>query len=112
MSVIAGSPDYLITLQDAQTTGNGNIIACNPTVENHAIYIKGDGTIGAGAIQIESADAFDYSGTWAAIGGGPVTVVSDSELIVNFTGAYRFLRARISTTITTTTVTVKYQGNR
>lgn len=99
----------LMTLQSEQTTGNGTVIAIPSSFRHHTLYITGISAPSAGAIQPESADAPDYSGTWAPVGGGPITVI-DGELIVNFEGEFAFFRSRISTNIVDGTVTVKYIG--
>jgi hypothetical protein len=113
-SAMSGVP---FLLQDAQTIGNGNVLAIPPSFRNHTFIIKGNGTIGAGAIQLETANEADYSGVWAAIpkpdgtASSPITVVSSADVIFTFTGLLNFVRARISTTITTTTVSVSYEGS-
>lgn len=109
--------DTLIVLQDAQTTGNGKALAV-PGFTHHVFYIKGNGVIGAGAITLETADSVDYAGTWAALPSytdptlnvNPITVVSSAEKIYSYIGKLGAVRARISTNITTTTVTVSYKG--
>jgi hypothetical protein len=102
----------LVTLQDAQTAlGAGLVIAIPDSFKNHTIYIIGNGAVGAGAVQIETTDDGTFSGTWAPIGGGPVTVVANAEVIITFIGVYKFLRVRISTVVTVGTVTVKYVGS-
>ena len=100
MATAAANRGVQYALQTAATTGNGNIVAPPSSIRNHTIFLKGNATVSAGAVQIESADAEDYSGTWAAIGGGPVTLVSGAELVVTFSGIYPFIRCRISTTVT------------
>lgn len=107
-SAMKGVP---FTLQNAQTTGNGLVIAIPNSFRYHQIVIKGNGAVGAGAIQVECADDPAYAGTWAPLGGGPVTVVANAEVVVNLTGIISFLRARISTNITVGTVTVSYIGS-
>ena len=103
-------------LQDAQTTGNGNVLAIPPSFRSHIFIIRGNGIIGAGAIQLETADDPDYTGTWAAIpkpdgtASTPITVVSSAEIVFIYSGILKCVRARISTTVTTTTVTVTYLG--
>src|SRR5215510_10883680 len=94
-SAMRGNP---VTLQDTATTGNGTVIAIPPSFKDHTNTIKGNGAVGAGAIQLEGADDPAYSGTWAPLGGGPVTVVAASELIFTLQGLFKFIRARISTT--------------
>lgn len=107
-SAMKGVP---ITLQDAATTGNGVVLALSSGIKNHTVTIKGSAGVGAGAIQLEAATANDYTGTWAAIGGGPISVGNDTEQQITFTGMYQFIRARISTTVTGGTVTVEYVGS-
>src|SRR5665213_2976339 len=99
MSVTAASRGVPIVLQDAQTTGNGLVIAIPATFNRHRVYVKGHSTISAGAIQPESASAFDYAGTWAPLG-SPITVRDGTELVYEFEGPIPFFRARISTDIT------------
>lgn len=117
MATAAARPGILETLQDAKTTGNGEILVIPPVIRRHIFYVRGNGVIGAGAITFETASDPDYTGTWAALvnqlttpTANPLTVVSNAELIYIFTGVLFAVRARISTTITTTTVTVKYLG--
>lgn len=98
------------TLQNAASTGNGTVMAVPAHMQLHTINIKGSSGVASGAIQIESADTPDYAGTWSPLGGGPITVVASSEFDINFTGTFRFIRARISTTIGSGTVTVTYIG--
>lgn len=93
------------------TTGNGNVVAVNPRFNSHKISIIGSAGISAGAIQIEAADSVDYSGTWAQIGGGPITAVASTTLIQTFTGLFKFIRARISTNIVDGSVGITYEGN-
>ena len=99
-----------VTLQSAATTGNGIAVAVPKNLVYHRINVKGNGTIGAGAIQVESADNPGYTGTWNPIG-SPISVVSSAEIEVVFTGSYAASRARISTTVTTTSVTVTYTAD-
>jgi hypothetical protein len=114
---IAARPGVLETLQDAQTTGNGQPLAIPPSVGRHIFYIVGNGAIGAGAITLETAHDPLYAGTWAALVNdlatptpNPVTVVSNAVVIYTYVGALAAVRARISTTVTTTTVSVYYKG--
>ena len=101
-------------LQDTQTTGNGNVLAIPPSFRHHTIIIKGNSTIAAGAIQIETANEYNYAGTWAQVGGGPITVVDGADVVYNFEGVFNFIRARISTTITGAggSVSVAYEGGK
>jgi flagellar basal body rod protein FlgF len=101
----------LETLQDAETTGNGNAIIVPSVARNHTIFIQGSAGVSAGAIQIEGAETVDYTGDWAPIGGGPVDVPDDAETIINFEGIFKAIRTRVSTDVVDGTATVKYLGN-
>lgn len=112
-SPVAAMSGVPYKLQDAQTTGNGNIIAIPPSFRNHTIIITAASGVTSGAIQIECANDPADAGTWAQIGGGPITVSAGVDLLSQFTGIYNFLRARISTTIAGgagPSVTVTYEG--
>src|SRR2546422_10325803 len=97
-------------LQDAATTGVGTAVDLKAWTTYVIIYIIGSAGISAGAVQLETADDPTYAGTWAALG-TPVTVVASAELIVQATGVFKALRARISTNIVGGTVTVKLYSN-
>jgi len=108
-AAMSGVPVDLIS---AATTGSG-IIALPPSFRNHTIIIKTASGVTSGAIQIETANDPSYSGTWAPIGGGPITVVAAAEIVANFTGVFNFVQARVSTTIaggSAPSVTVTYEG--
>lgn len=102
-----------VTLQsDASATGGGTVIAIPNSFRNHRVIIKTSAGVASGAIQPETADAYDYAGTWAPIGGGPITVpAASSETEYTWSGVYAFFRARISTIIGGGTVTVTYEGS-
>lgn len=104
-----------VTLQSVATSGNGTTIAIPTPFRNHKLIVKGSGTIGAGAIQPETADSPTYSSTWAPVGGGPVDITGLSgggEYSIDFIGIYQFIRARISTDVTGGgSVTVTYVGS-
>lgn len=115
--VYSAKPGVLETLQDTATTGNGTALSLSPNIHRHTFYVKGNGAIGAGAITFETASDPEYTGTWAALvsnyatpTANPMTVVANAELIYTYIGVLSAIRARISTTVTTTTVTVKYLG--
>lgn len=109
-SAMSGVP---VTLQDAvSATGRGTVIAIPDSFKHHKIIIKTSAGVVSGAIQPETADTYDYAGTWAPIGGGPITVpAASSEVEYTFEGVYRFFAARISTVIGGGTVTVIYVGS-
>jgi len=68
------------------------------------VYIVGSAGIASGAVTVEAAHASDYAGTWAPL--AVVTAVASSVVTATTAGAYRYIRARISTTIGSGTVTV------
>lgn len=105
--VIIASRGVPVTMQSVATTGNGLAFVPPATATKHTFYIKGADIPSAGAVQPESADDVDYAGTWAPIGGGPVTV-PDGETVVTFEGKLLAVRCRITTNITSGTVTVTY----
>lgn len=103
---------YYEKLQEGATTGNG--VALSPAATNrkreHTFYIVGSAGVAAGAVQIETAPSQDYGGTWAPLGNA-VTVVASTAAIVQVTGALLAVRARVSTNISSGTVSVVYVGN-
>lgn len=117
MSRVA-NPGVKTLLQDAATTGNGESLSIPRSILYHAFYIRGNGTIGAGAVTLETADDPDYAGTWAALPSytdptlnvNPITVTSNAEKVYTYIGSLAAVRARITTTVTTTSVTVTYLG--
>lgn len=94
------------------TTGSG-VFAIPPGFRQHTITLKtSNGTVSAGAVQVEASDDSDFAGTWAPVGGGPITPIQNSEQQVQFEGTYRFVRVRISTNLTGgATLGATYQGN-
>lgn len=101
-----------VTLQAAASVDEtaGLVLAIPASFVHHKIYIIGGTGVSSGAVQAESANTSDYAGTWAQIGGGPISVVADTVLQLDFIGVYNFIRCRVSTTIGGGTVTVKYEG--
>ena len=100
-----------VVLQNAATTGNGQVLAIPSSFKKHTLIIKGSAGVASGAVQPEGSDDALYSGTWAQIGGGPVTVVASTEIIINFEGVFNFIRCGISSNIVGGTVTVTYLGS-
>lgn len=109
MAVVAPMSGVPYTLQNAQTTGNGDVVTPPPSFRNHTITIQGSAGVATGAIQVETSDNSAYSGTWVAQGSA-VTVVASAEAQVTITGVFTAVRARISTTVTGGTVSVTYLG--
>jgi hypothetical protein len=111
MSVFASLNGVPLALQSAATTGNGDIVAVPVSVKSNVLVIKGSSGVASGAVQVEAADDPTYASTWQQIGGGPVTVLADTELMVTWTDRYPFVRARVSTVIAGGTVTCSYFGS-
>lgn len=100
-----------VTLQAAgATTGDGNVIAIPDSFRNHKVFLIGSAGIGAGKVKVESAPTSDYAGTWALVG-TEQTLVASTVLEVNFTGIYKFIRARVSTNVTGGTFEATYVGS-
>lgn len=109
-SPMSGVP---MTLQSAATTGNGTAIAIPSSFRRHKLTIVCSAGVSAGAIQPETAKDASYAGTWAPLGGGPITVPAASTAFeYTFEGIFAAFRARISTTVADGTVTVTYEGGQ
>lgn len=101
------------TLIDGETAANtaGYI---NPVSAAHStefgFYIEFDHTSAAGQVLIETADSDDYAGTWAILATVNWSAIDKCHYVA-LTNAVRSIRARISTAVTSGTVTVKAVGN-
>jgi len=92
-------------LLNAATSGSGTVEVF-PIAKQLAIYVTWSPGVTVGQVVIETADAANYSGTWA----GPLGTVSagsDKTDIVQLNGIFRFIRARILTPVVGGNVTVK-----
>lgn len=98
------------TLQSAATTGNGLVIAIPNSFRKHKITITPSAGISAGAVQIETSDNPSFAGTWAPVGGGPLTLVANTQQAIDFEGIFPYIRVRVSTNVVGGTVTVTYEG--
>lgn len=91
---------------DASTSGN--TVYFPNSVKGHytefIVYIKWSAGTSAGAVQIETADPFNYAGTWAAVGSPVSWAAASSQGYAQVTGVFSGLRLRISTTVTGGTV--------
>lgn len=104
--------------QDAQTTGNGIVLALPPSFRNHNWIVTAAAGVTSGAVTIETSNDPADAGTWAAIVpdksiANPLTVSAGVDLLISYTGLLNFVRARISTTIAgggSPSVTVTYEG--
>ena len=95
----------------AVTSGTGAELAINGAYRNITCYISSAGTIAGGAVTLEEAPTTGYSGTWAAIGSATAVPTSGNTVaVIRATqGAYAYVRARISTSVSgggTATVTI------
>lgn len=82
-----------------------------PRFLEHTFHIDWGTGVTAGVVTIEAASSRTYAGTWA-----PLQVVTFAGTpprsdVVNVTGAFMTLRARISTAVADGTVTVTYVGS-
>lgn len=96
------------TLQSAAASGNGTgQFVGNAEVLNIAIVWSAGGS--AGVLSIEEADDDTYAGTWSVI--TTVTqAAASSEDFVHISGGVRAIRARLTTGVTSGTVTVTVRG--
>ncbi len=90
-------------LINASTTGTLTTPAIDcRSFSNLTLYSTGAGTVSGGVVVIEEAATADYSGTWSAIAGltDPTAASGGKTIAVHLiTGAYGFLRARLTTQI-------------
>jgi hypothetical protein len=68
------------------------------------VYIIFSSASAAGAVQIETASDYSYTGTWGAVGSPIAWAANTSQKYASVTGAFAALRLRISTTVTSGTV--------
>ena len=102
----AGHPP--IVLQDAATTGDGDVLHVNGKTKEVSVYVDWGAGVGAGQVIVESASSPSYAGTWAPI--ATLNYLVNAEHLVQITGYLIALRARISSDITGGTVTVTAGG--
>jgi hypothetical protein len=102
-----GSPVFALrTIIDAKTAQNA--VGYYPDILNSKyiesiLYVVFDSTAAAGVVVVETAHDRDYQGTWANI--GTVTFASASkEHYVAVTGVFAAIRVRISSAVTSGTV--------
>lgn len=90
------------------TAGSLNPADCG-SLSEFAFYIIGSANISSGNVVIETSHTTSYTGTWANLATG--TPSSTAITIVNVTGVFEVLRARISTTIAGGSVEVRAIGD-
>ena len=103
--------EVVVHAAGSSSLASGQVLAIPNSFRRHRFIVKGSAGIASGAVQPETADESDYAGTWAPIGGGPVSAVASSDILIEFEGVYNFLRCRISTAIGSGTVEVTYLGS-
>src|SRR5213594_3934087 len=96
-------------LQNAATTGNGTIVDLGGITRELAFHIEWSAGVSAGQVKLEAAFTTDYAGMWAPI--ATADFVASTVQLVQATGAYRAVRARISTTVVGGTVNVRLDAN-
>ncbi len=113
-TVVAAMSGVPFQQQVSSTTGAGTVLALPPSFRNHTWYITANAGVTSGAVQLESGtDPTLDTGTWGLITANPITVTAGVDLLVQATGIFTCIRARVSTTIaggTTAGVTVTYVG--
>lgn len=98
-----------VTLQSAAASGNGTAYEVNGIVEDLVIYAVWSAGGSGGVLSIEEATTDDYAGTWSVI--TTVTQAGASQTdAVHLSGAFKAIRARLSTGVTGGTVTVTMFG--
>lgn len=79
-------------------------------VSEFGFHVEFDHTSAAGVVLIECASDEAYAGTWAVLATVTWSAIDKSHYVA-VTGVFRALRARISSAVTSGTVTVKAVGN-
>lgn len=97
-------------LQDAASTGNGTAVDLQCRTRETTVYASWSSGTSAGVVTVETAEDDGYTGTWASLGTISWSAASKQD-VMQITGALRAVRARISTTVTGGTVTVKLFSN-
>ena len=109
MAAMSGVVTHLLS---AVTTGTSAALATPPSFRNHTFFIKpSNGTFSTGAVTCEASDDPTDANTWFPLAAA-TTLVSATDAVVNVTGIFPFVRARVSTGITGAggNVTVDYVG--
>lgn len=66
---------------------------------NLSFVVVANGTVSAGAVQIEESHDVAYTGTWAAVG-TPITAATGTVAVAKANNTAKAVRARISTAVT------------
>ena len=91
------------------TNKNGSL-AASAQVTEYGIYTEFDHTSAAGTVLIETASDPNYTGTWAVLATINWAAIDKSHYTA-LTNTLRCLRVRISSAVTSGTVTVRVVAN-
>lgn len=92
------------------TTNANDCISASAQVTEYGIYVEFSAGSGAGTVLIETASDPSYSGTWAVLATVNWAAASKSHYTA-LTNSVRVLRARISSAVTSGTVSVRIIAN-
>jgi hypothetical protein len=90
-------------IQDA-VTGVGTPIDVRG-ISPITLYVRGNGAVSAGSVQLETAHDKEYTGNWAVIG-APVIVPGNGEAIFHTHEALAAIRVRVAANVVGGTATV------
>lgn len=99
MATVAAMSGVPVGLLIATTTGSGNIVAPPVSFTRHQVLLSVPAGVTAGVVQVETSQDDTYAGTWAPVGTTTTVPAASSAAAINFSGIYRFLRVRVTTTI-------------
>lgn len=108
MSTPAFQPGLRVELLIGVTTGTSVAYFCPPQIRQHTFIVRGIDTPSAGVVTMEASGDPAFAGTWSPI--GSTITVPDGETVVTVAGLYPFIRARVTTPVTSGTVNVSYIG--
>ena len=93
------------------TDGKHHIFSVPSAIKNHTFYIRGNGAIATGSIQIRTASSPNYTGTFAPYGNA-IPIPANAERVVNIPWAlFHAIRIEVSSPIIGGTVSVYYKGD-
>ena len=90
--------------------GTGGAINVSSQATEYGFYVEFDHTSAAGQVVIETASSPTYAGTWAILATVNWSAIDKCHYVA-LTNALRCVRARISTAVTSGTVTVTGTAN-
>jgi hypothetical protein len=80
-------------------------------IKNHTFYIRGNGPVSSGSIQLRTASSPQYTGTFAPYS-NPILVYPNTERVVNIPQAlFHVVRVEVALPIAGGTVSVFYKGD-